>query len=119
VEFLNAKAKSDPDGGLWYNDEGITRDFLTDSVSDITTLALEDESSYYLIVCDNSDVFTDVSLRLKLPGLSDTKTRQAAVLNEDWSWEVSLDESTGEWVITTHSMCFWDVNIWMIPKSAE
>jgi formylglycine-generating enzyme required for sulfatase activity len=101
-----------------HNHEGITRDFLTDCISDISTLALEDEQNYYLIVADNSGVFEDVSLRMKLPKIKDTQTRDAQVLNEDWSREIQYDEATGEWAIATHTMVFGDVNIWMIPKAA-
>jgi hypothetical protein len=99
-----------------HNHEGITRDFLTDSVSDITTLELEHATHYYVIASDNSGVFTDVSLRMKLPTIHDTTPRPASVMNEDWSRDVIFDEETGEWVITTHTMCFGDINIWMIPK---
>jgi hypothetical protein len=102
-----------------HNHEAITRDFLTDCISDISTLELEDEKNYYLIVANNSGVFEDVQLRLKLPGLKDTKPRDAAVLNEDWSRQIKYDEGTGEWVLATHKMCFGDVNIWVIPKAAE
>jgi len=101
-----------------HNHEGITRDFLTDCISDISTLELEDEQNYYLIVADNSGVFEDVSLRMKLPKIKDTRTRDAQVLNEDWSREIRYDEPTGQWVIDTHTMVFGDVNIWVIPKSA-
>jgi hypothetical protein len=102
-----------------HNHENITRDFLTDCVADITTLELEDEQHYYLIVADNSGVFEDVQLRLKLPGIQDTRTREAQVMNEDWSREIRYEEATGQWVIATHKMCFGDVNIWVIPKAAE
>ena len=99
--------------------KGSRRDFLTDCISDISTLELEDEQHYYLIVADNSGVFEDVQLRLKLPGIKDTRTRDAQVLNEDWSREINYDEATGEWVIATHKMVFGDVNIWVIPKAAR
>jgi formylglycine-generating enzyme len=102
-----------------HNHEEITRDFITDCISDISTLTLEDEKNYYLIVSDNSGVFEDVSLRLKLPNIKDTKTREASVLNEDWSREIKYDSKTGEWVITTHKMCFGDINVWVIPKAAQ
>jgi hypothetical protein len=97
--------------------QGITRDFLSDCISDISTLELEDEQNYYLIVADNSGVFEDVSLRMKLPKIQDTKTRDALVLNEDWSRKIKYDEATAQWVIDTHTMVFGDVNIWVIPKS--
>ena len=100
-----------------HNHEGITRDFLTDCISDISTLELEDEQNYYLIVADNSGVFEDVQLRLKLPNIQDTRTRDVQVLNEDWSREITYDEATGQWVIATHTMVFGDVNIWVIPKT--
>ena len=102
-----------------HNHESITRDFLTDCIADISTLALEDEQNYYLIVTDNSGVFKDVSLRLRLPQIKDTRTRQASVMNEDWSREIGYDATTGQWVIATHKMCFGDVNIWVIPKAVE
>jgi hypothetical protein len=101
-----------------HNHEGITREFIKDLVPDISTLTLEDEKSYYLIASDNSGVFEDVSLRMKLPGIKDTKTREASVLNEDWSRDIKFDSVNGEWVIATHKMCFGDINIWVIPKVA-
>lgn len=100
-----------------HNHEGITRDFLTDCISDISTLELGDEQHYYLIVANNSGVSEDVQLRLKLPGIQDTQTRSAQVLNEDWSREIRYDDTTGQWVIATHKMVFGDVNIWVIPKT--
>jgi hypothetical protein len=102
-----------------HNHEGITRDFLSDCISDISTLELEDAQHYYLIVTDNTGVFEDVQLRLKLPGLKDTKTRNTQVLNEDWNREIKFDSQANEWVIATHKMCFGDVNIWVIPKAVE
>lgn len=102
-----------------HNHEGITRDFLADCVSDISTLELEDMENYYLIVANNSGLFEDISLRMKLPGIKDDRMRNAKVLNEDWSRQISYDEPTGEWVLATHKMCFGDVNIWVIRKSAE
>jgi formylglycine-generating enzyme required for sulfatase activity len=99
-----------------HNHQEITRDFLSDCISDISTLELEDEQNYYLIVANNSGIFEDVSLRMKLPRIKDTQTRDAQVLNEDWSREIQYDEATGEWVIATHTMVFGDVNIWVIPK---
>ena len=81
-------------------------------------LALEDEKNYNQIVSDNSGVFEDVAIRMKLPNIKDTKTREASVLNEDWSRQISYDTATQEWVIATHKMCFDDINIWVIPKAA-
>jgi hypothetical protein len=97
----------------------ITRDWLKDRVPDISTLALEDDKNCYLIAVDNTDVFEDVTFRLKLPQLKDTQPRGATVLNEDWSREVKFDAETGEWIIPKHTMCFGDVNIWVIPKVAR
>jgi hypothetical protein len=102
-----------------HNHAGITRSFITDLVPDLSTLTLEDKKNYYLIVSDNSGVFEDVALRMKLPNIKDTKTREASVLNEDWSREIKYDSATGDWVIATHKMCFGDINIWVIPKVAE
>jgi hypothetical protein len=102
-----------------HNHEKITRGFLTDSIADITTLGLEDQSNYYLIVSNNSGTFSDVTLRLKIPGLTDHKARTAKVLNESWSRTLSFSEETGEWMIDPHTMCFGDINIWVIPKVAE
>ena len=101
-----------------HSHEGITRDFLTDCISDISTLELEDETNYYLIACDNSGTFDNVILRMKLPNIKDTVTRDALVLNEDWSREVQYDAATGEWMIAAHKMVFGDVNIWVIPKKS-
>ncbi len=72
---------------------------------------------YYVIVSDNSGVFNDISLRLSLPSIGDTRTRQASVLNEEWSRTISYSEETREWIIDTHTMCFGDINIWVIPKA--
>ena len=102
-----------------HNHEGITRDWLTDRVPDISTLALEDEKNYYLIASDNSGVFEDVTFRMKLPNMKGTQPRQAAVLNEDWNRQVAYDSATGEWVIPKHTMIFGDINIWIIPKQAK
>jgi len=101
-----------------HNGQGITRDFLADRVADLTTLALEDESHYYLIVTDNSRTFENVSLRLNLPDAADLRPREALVLHEDWSREMIHDPQTGQWVIGDHKMCFGDVNVWVIPKTA-
>lgn len=101
-----------------HNHEGITRTFLTDSVSDVTTLALEDERSYYLIVSNNSGTFGDVTLRLKGLKLASARSRPIEALNESWSVSLSYSERSGEWVIEPHSMCFGDINAWVIPKAA-
>jgi hypothetical protein len=102
-----------------HNHEGITRDWLADRVPDISTLALEDERSYYLIASDNSGVFEDVTFRMKLPNIKGVQPRQAAVLSEDWSREVAYDSRTGEWVIPKHTMIFGDINIWVVPKESK
>ena len=99
-----------------HNHEGITRGFLTDSVPDITTLALEDEDHWYLVVANNSGTFGDVTLRLKGLPLEDKRARPAEVLNEDWSRTLGYSEDSGEWVLDPHTMCFGDVNVWRIPK---
>lgn len=101
-----------------HNHPGITRDFLTDSVADITTLALEDEKNYFLIVSDNSAVFRDVTLRLSGLKLADHNTRTAQVLNESWSQNLAYSPESGEWVIGSHTMYFGDINVWVIPKAA-
>ncbi len=100
-----------------HNHEGITRGFLTDSVADITSLSLEDRDHYYLIVSNNSGTFTDISIRMKLAQMKGKKARQASVLNEEWDRRISFSEDTGDWVLDTHTMCFGDVNIWLIPKA--
>ncbi len=100
-----------------HNHEGITRSFLTDSVPDITTLALEDADHYYLVVANNTGTFSDVTLRLKGLSLGDTKARSAEVLNEDWHRSLGYSEDTGEWILAPHTMCFGDVNVWRIPKA--
>jgi formylglycine-generating enzyme len=99
-----------------HNHESITRAFLTDSVSDITTLALEDERNYYLIVSNNSGTFGDVTLRLRGLKLSSTVGRRAEVLNESWGRNIGFSEDSGEWIIEPHSMCFGDINVWVIAK---
>lgn len=100
-----------------HNHEAITRDFLTDSVADLTTLALEDETNYYLIVSNNSGTFSDVTLRLTGLKLTAPQTRLAQAMNESWSSTLAFSEEAGEWTIEPHSMCFGDVNIWVIPKA--
>jgi hypothetical protein len=95
---------------------GITRDWLKDKVPDISTLTLEDGKHYYLIAVDNTAVFENVSFRMKLPNIPDVNPRLATVLNEGWSREVKYAAETGQWVIPDHTMCFGDVNIWVIPK---
>jgi hypothetical protein len=106
-----------PPFNVRHNHEAITRDFLTDSVADITTLALEDETNYYLIVSNNSGTFSDVQIRLKGLSFTTTGSRQAQVMNEGSSRKVAFSEETGEWRIDAHSMCFGDVNIGGIPKA--
>ena len=101
-----------------HNHEGITRDFLTDCIADVTTLPLEDQDNYYLIVSDNSASFTDVEIRLQLPHMQGTAARQATVLNEAWSRTIAYSEETEEWRLDKHSMCFGDINIWVIPKAS-
>ena len=105
-----------PRGTVRHNHEAITRGFLTDSVADVTTLLLEDDAAYRLVVSDNGGTFTDVSLRLTLPNMPDHEPREATVLNEAWGRTVRHDPATDEWVIETHTMCFGDINIWVIPK---
>lgn len=103
-----------------HDHEGISRDFLTDTVSDITTLTLEDEKNYYLIASDNTGLFKDVKLRMRLPHMQGTvEGREAHVLNEDWSRSVTYDAATGEWQIAPHNMCFGDINVWVIAKAVE
>jgi len=100
-----------------HNHETITRTFLTDSVADVTTLALEDETSYYLIVSNNSGTYSDVTLRLNGLKLSTTHSRPVQALNESWSRTLAYSEETGEWVLDPHTMCFGDINVWVIPKA--
>ena len=99
-----------------HNHEGITREFLTDAVADVTTLALEDEKNYYLIVSDNSGVFKDLTLRLRGLELADHKPRRAEVHNESWSKTIAHSPESDEWIIDPHTMCFGDINIWVISK---
>lgn len=113
------KSYENPPFTVRHNHEGITRDFLTDSVPDITTLTLEDDANYYLIAADNSGLFEDVSFRMKLPAVKDDRMREVSVLNEDWAREMRYESETGEWVIATHKMCFGDVNIYVIPKALK
>jgi len=105
-----------PPFAIEHSHAGITRDWLKDKVPDISTLALEDDKHYYLIAVDNTAVFENVSFRMKLPNIADPKPRLATVLNEGWSREVKYEAETGQWVIPEHTMCFGDVNVWVIPK---
>ena len=99
-----------------HNHEGITRQFLTDSVADITTLALEDGANYYLIASDNTGTFSDVRLRLRGAAFKCKQPRAASVLNEGWERALTYDEQRDEWAIAAHTMVFGDVNVWVIPK---
>ena len=45
--------------------------------------------------------------------------RKAAVLNEEWHRTIAFSEETGEWVIDKHTMCFGDINVWVIPKTVQ
>jgi len=110
------KSYEHPRATVRHNHETLTRGFLTDSVADVTTLLLEDDEAYVLIVSDNAGTFTDIELRLTLPDVPDRESREARVLNEAWSRSIRHDDTTGEWVIEKHTMCFGDVNVWMIPK---
>ena len=101
-----------------HDHEGISRGFLTDSVADVTTLALEDADRYYLVVCGNAAPLPSVTLRLRGLRFADTSPRSAEVLGEGWSREIRLDDTTGEWVIAPHAMTFGDVNVWAIDKRA-
>ena len=96
--------------------QGISRVDLSDRVPDVSTLTLEDQQNLYLIAVDNTGLFSDVSFRMKLPQIRDTKMRNVTVLNESWSREMNYEADTGEWVIPKHTMRFGDVNIWVIPK---
>ena len=111
------RSYENPPFSVRHDRETITRSFLTDSVADLTTLALEDEANYYLVVSDNGGTFGNVALRLKGLKLAGPGARQAHVLNEDWSRSLGYSEETGEWVIDRHSMCFGDINVWVIPKT--
>ena len=103
-----------------HNHEQITRDWLTDRLADITTLALADDANYYLIVANNTGVFEDVTFRLHglhlLGKGKDGQGPRIHVLNEDWGRNISFDAESGDWVVEKHTMCFGDVNIWVLPK---
>ena len=94
----------------------ISRGFLTDSLADVTTLALEDADRYYVVVCGNAASLPTVTLRLRGLDFAAKAPRDAAVLGEGWSRTMRHDEDTGEWVIDAHAMCFGDVNVWVIDK---
>lgn len=97
----------------------ITRGFLTDSLPDITTLSLEDQNNYYLVVSNNSGTFNNITLRLKGLQFPDRNPRTVSVLNEGWSRNLSYSEELAEWQLDSHTMCFGDINIWVIPKALE
>jgi len=94
----------------------ITRGFLTDSVPDLTTLALEDDDRYYVVAADNSGPLPEVTLRLHGLPLPPGPPRTAEVLGEGWSRSLRFDDDDGAWVIDPHAMRFGDVNVWAIPK---
>ena len=100
-----------------HNHNEITRDWLTDKVPDLTTLALEDDENYYLVAVDNTGVFEDVSFRMRLPAVKDEGARRVTVLNEDWGRDMVFDPVDGKWIIPAHTMCFGDVNIFVIQKA--
>jgi hypothetical protein len=100
-----------------HDHDEITRDFLTDCIADVTTLGLEDDAHYYLIVACNSPALDEVALRMRLPRIQGTAPRQAVALNEHWRRELRYDEASQHWVLTPHPMCFGDVNIWKIRKA--
>ncbi|MEY4565140.1 MAG: hypothetical protein RLY14_110 [Planctomycetota bacterium] len=99
-----------------HNHESITRGFLTDSIADITTLALEDKDHYFVIASDNSGTFNNVTLRLKGLSFPNKDPRSAEVLNESWSRDLQYSEETDDWLLDSHAMCFGDINIWVISK---
>ena len=107
----------DPPFAVEHNHADITRDWLTDRVPDVTTLALEDGENYYLVAVDNTGVFEDVTFRMTLPDMKGQHKRVVTVLNEDWSREMMFDPADGKWVIPAHTMCFGDVNIFVIRKA--
>jgi formylglycine-generating enzyme required for sulfatase activity len=96
---------------------GLSRNFLTDSVPDISTLELEDADHYYLIVSDNSGTFEDVEFELSLPAMErPDQARRATVMHEFWSRPLTYHPDKQTWTIPRHTMCFGDINVWMIPK---
>jgi len=105
-----------PSFSIRHNHENITRSFLTDSIADITTLTLEDNQNYYVVTSNNSGTFNDVTLRITGLKFANNDTRPAEVLNEGWSRDLRFSEETNEWIIDSHSMCFGDINIWVISK---
>jgi hypothetical protein len=112
-----AQSYERPPFAVRHDHAAITRDFLTDSVADVTTLALEDADNYYLVVSNNSRSFSDVALRLSGLKLAGDQDRTAQVLHESWSKALTRDAETGDWVIGPHAMHFGDVNVWTIAKT--
>ena len=86
------------------------------SYSWITTLCLADNRHYYLIVCNNGGTFSDLQLRLQGLQLTSSVPRTAHVMNEGWSRNLSYSEQQKDWTLDVHTMCFGDVNIWVIDK---
>ena len=105
-----------PPFAVHHNHETITRQFLTDSVADITTLALEDDTNYYLIAGDHSGTFSDVTLRLRDVAFKKKQPRTAAVRNEGWERPLTHDEERDEWTLPQHTMVFGDIKVWVIRK---
>ena len=106
----------DPPFTVRHDHEGITRSFLSDSIADVTTLALEDRDHYYLVVSDNTGFFPEVRLRLKGLKLAAPEFREPQVLHEDWKAMLKFSKETGEWLLEPHPMHFGDINVWVIPK---
>jgi len=106
-----------PSFEILHDHGGVTRTFLTDSVPDLTTLALEDDDHYWLVACGNAPLLPEVRLRLRGLRCESTAPRTAEVLSEGWSRSLRFDDDDGgEWVLEPHAMRFGDVNVWRIPK---
>ncbi len=110
------RSYEDPPFTVAHDHLGISRTFLTDSVADVTTLALEDADRYYVVACGNAAALPTVTLRLRGARFATDAPRVAEVLGEGWHRTIRHDADTGEWVIDPHAMCFGDVNVWVIAK---
>jgi hypothetical protein len=69
-----------------------------------------------LIVSDNGGTFKDLTLQLEGLKLSGSHRRTVQVLHESWGRDLTYSEQSGRWQIEPHTMCFGDINVWVIPK---
>lgn len=106
-----------PPFSVEHDHHGLTRQFLTDLIPDLTTLTLRDQKNDYLVVSCNSRTLENLDLRLKLPvPPCEPQPKTVHVLNESWSRPMRYDAERQSWRIAPHTMSFGDINVWVIPR---